>query len=289
MTRAAPLVLKLYATNHSIQAIDRLNSTIGNTMNNLMPMENTTHWILQGKGGVGKSFASSILAQYMIERGHEPACGDTDPVNSTFYQIAALNVQLIKIAEDGIVMQRLFDPLFESILLSDRVSVVDNGASTFLPFAQFIKSNCVLETMQEYGKQVFIHCVVTGGQSKDDTAAGLISLIDLVRSTQSNAKIVVWVNEFWGKPTFDGKTLEQNEWFQEALPIIQGVVTIVQRNGDDFITDIRLMTERHMTYREVKVSTDFGLMPKSRIFNVFNDVYRQLDVVFSREDGSSNE
>ncbi|UNB66157.1 hypothetical protein [Pseudomonas syringae group genomosp. 7] len=87
-------------------------------MNNLMPMENTTYRILQveKQGGVGKSFASSILAQYMIERGHEPACGDTDPVNSTFYQIAALNVQLIKIAEDGIVMQRLFDPLFESIL-----------------------------------------------------------------------------------------------------------------------------------------------------------------------------
>ncbi|KPX16238.1 conjugal transfer protein, TraL family, partial [Pseudomonas syringae] len=280
MTRAAPLVLKLYATNHSIQAIDRLTSTLGNTMNNLMPMENTTNWVLQGKGGVGKSFVASILAQYLIERGYHPACGDTDPVNSTFYQIKDLDVQLIKIAENGIVVQRLFDPLFESILLSDTVSVVDNGASTFLPFAQFIKSNYILQTMEQYNKQVLIHCVVTGGQAKDDTAAGLISLIDLVKDSGSGAKIVVWLNEFWGTPTFDGKTLGETTWFQEAQDVIQGIVTIIQRTGDDFITDIRLMTERHMTYREVKLSTDFGIIPKSRIFNVFNDVYRQLDKTF---------
>lgn len=249
-------------------------------MTQLQSFNNTTHWILQGKGGVGKSFSASVLAQYLIERGYTPACGDTDPVNSTFHQISALNVQLIKIAENGIVMQRLFDPLFESILLSEKVSVVDNGASTFLPFVQFIKSNAVLDTMEQFGKQVFIHCVVTGGQSKDDTAAGLLSLIDLVNASKSSAKIVVWVNEFWGPPTFNEQPLTEVEWFTQASDIIAGVVTIVQRTGDDFITDVRVMTERHLTYKEVKASTDFGIMTKSRIYNVFNDVYRQLDQVF---------
>jgi hypothetical protein len=259
----------------------------GEFMKNLMPMDKTTNWVLQGKGGVGKSFVSSILAQYLIERGYQPQCGDTDPVNSTFHQIKDLDVQLIKIAEDGIVVQRLFDPLFESILLSDTVSVVDNGASTFLPFAQFIKSNGILEIMQQYEKQVFIHCVLTGGQAKDDTAAGLISLIDLVQSSNSNAKIVVWVNEFWGVPTFNGKSLEETKWFQEATSVIQGVVRIIQRVGDDFITDVRFMTERHMTYREVKLSTDFGIMAKSRIYNVFNDVFRQLDSTFEIDEQAS--
>lgn len=252
-------------------------------MTSIMSMDKTTHWILQGKGGVGKSLVASMLAQYLIGHNYEPACGDTDPVNSTFYQIKDLNVQLIKIAENGIVVQRLFDPLFESILLSDTVSVVDNGASTFLPFAQFIKSNSILETMQQYDKQVFIHCVVTGGQAKDDTVAGLISLIDLLRSTNTCAKIVVWVNEFWGTPTFDGQRLEETQWFQEGASVIQGVVKIIQRNGDDFVTDIRLMTERHQTYRQIKLSSEFGIMSKSRIFNVFNDVYRQLDEIFAAE------
>lgn len=250
-------------------------------MTNIIPMDTTTHWILQGKGGVGKSLVASVLAQYLIEHKYQPACGDTDPVNSTFHQIKDLDVQLIKIAENGVVVQRLFDPLFESILLSDTVSVVDNGASTFLPFAHFLKTNCILETMQQYEKQVFIHCVVTGGQAKDDTASGLASLVDLVKGTESNAKIVVWINEFWGTPTFDGKHLAETKWFKDARPVIQGVVNIVQRSGDDFVTDIRLMTERHMTYRQIKESADFGLMSKSRIFNVFKDIYCQLDQVFA--------
>ena len=42
------------------------------------------HMILQGKGGVGKSFISSILAQHRIAKGKNPLCIDTDPVNATF-------------------------------------------------------------------------------------------------------------------------------------------------------------------------------------------------------------
>ena len=40
--------------------------------------------VLQGKGGVGKSFVASTLAQYMKNKGEEPLCIDTDPVNTTF-------------------------------------------------------------------------------------------------------------------------------------------------------------------------------------------------------------
>lgn len=42
------------------------------------------HMMLQGKGGVGKSFASAMMAQFMADRGEAPLCIDTDPVNQTF-------------------------------------------------------------------------------------------------------------------------------------------------------------------------------------------------------------
>jgi cellulose biosynthesis protein BcsQ len=48
--------------------------------------------VLQGKGGVGKSFIAATLAQYKINKGHEPLCIDTDPVNATFAGYKALNV-----------------------------------------------------------------------------------------------------------------------------------------------------------------------------------------------------
>ncbi|MNF86386.1 hypothetical protein D3C84_688190 [compost metagenome] len=243
-------------------------------------MNGTTHWTLQGKGGVGKSLVSSILGQYFTERGYIPACADTDPVNSTFHRIESLNVTLVPITDGGTVVQRLFDPLFEAILSADGVSVIDNGASTFLPITQFIGSNSILEAMAECDKRVFIHSIITGGQAKDDTVTGLIKLIELVKNSKTNAKIVVWQNDFWGMPSWAGESLEKMEWIKNNSDIIQGIVQIVDRKSDAFSTDIRLMSEFHLTCREFRDSDQFGMLAKSRVFRVFNDVYSELDRVF---------
>ncbi len=242
---------------------------------------NTTHLVLQGKGGVGKSLKAGALGQYFNHHGYDTLCRDTDPVNSTFYRMTGLNVELVPIAEGGSVVQRLFDPLFEDILETDRVSVVDNGASTFLPMLKFITSNYILQTMQDAGKQPYIHTVVTGGQAKDDTVTGLLSLIDMLRQTGSNTKIVVWQNEFWGIPEFNGKPLDQMPWFSDNGDLIQGLVSIKDRNSDAYATDMRLVTEKHMTWMEVKASSEFGTLAKSRIGRVYSDIFSELDNVFA--------
>jgi hypothetical protein len=46
----------------------------------------SVHIILQGKGGVGKSFVSAILAQYFRTKPAPVHCLDTDPINATFAQ-----------------------------------------------------------------------------------------------------------------------------------------------------------------------------------------------------------
>lgn len=240
----------------------------------------SVHLILQGKGGCGKSLIAAVKAQYCQARGYTPINGDTDPVNSTFAQIKGLNAQRILITEGGAVVQRKFDPLFEQIVALDRVAVIDNGASTFLPLIKYIKSNEILNLLQASGKRVYIHCVMVGGQAKDDTAQGLLSLLDLVKQSGSNAKIVVWENEFWGIPEFEGKALAEMPWIQDNADVIQGIVKIVDRNSDAFTTDIRLMTERHMTLCDVMNSDEFGMFAKSRIQRVFTDLFLELDRVY---------
>ena len=46
------------------------------------------HFIMQGKGGVGKTFTASLLAQYLIDNRSDDALPlrfiDTDLVNATF-------------------------------------------------------------------------------------------------------------------------------------------------------------------------------------------------------------
>lgn len=54
------------------------------------------HFILQGKGGVGKSFIATLLAQYLSQ--HNEIVGfDTDPVNASFEQYKSLSVQTVPI------------------------------------------------------------------------------------------------------------------------------------------------------------------------------------------------
>jgi len=80
------------------------------------------HMILQGKGGVGKSFISSTLAQHKVAKGGNPLCIDTDPVNATFYGFKKLNVKQINVMNNDersnrpSVAMRLKETRWQSLL-----------------------------------------------------------------------------------------------------------------------------------------------------------------------------
>ena len=59
--------------------------------------------VLQGKGGVGKSFVSAILAQYFRTKSAPVHCVDTDPINTTFAQYRLLNAEHLKVLKRGTV------------------------------------------------------------------------------------------------------------------------------------------------------------------------------------------
>jgi hypothetical protein len=79
------------------------------------------HMVLQGKGGVGKSFIAAVLAQYMNAMGKKPLCIDTDPVNAIFHGYKALNVQRLEIMEGDEINPRHFDALVEMFASSSRM------------------------------------------------------------------------------------------------------------------------------------------------------------------------
>jgi cellulose biosynthesis protein BcsQ len=79
----------------------------------------TVHLILQGKGGVGKSFIAALLAQYLPEKSISVRCFDADPVNNTLANFPALNavkIDLIESSDNGRrINPRRFDYLVEQI------------------------------------------------------------------------------------------------------------------------------------------------------------------------------
>lgn len=95
------------------------------------------HMVLSGKGGVGKSFVASILAQYKIHKGQKPLCIDTDLVSSTFTSFKALNVKQFKV--DGCAETHLWnlDRLMERIPSSHDDMIIDNGPSSFAQMSRY--------------------------------------------------------------------------------------------------------------------------------------------------------
>ena len=57
------------------------------------------HFVLQGKGGVGKTLIASLLAQFYLKKGGPLVCLDTDPVNGSFSAIREIDASHIKLLD----------------------------------------------------------------------------------------------------------------------------------------------------------------------------------------------
>ncbi|MDD4937253.1 MAG: conjugal transfer protein TraL [Acidiphilium sp.] len=234
------------------------------------------HFTLQGKGGVGKSLVSSLITQYLRANGSEVIAVDTDPVNATLAGYKAFNTQRLELMEGGSLIERNFDKLIEQIVTEDAHFVVDNGTASFIPLSFYIAENDAINLIGENGKQVVIHTVVTGGQAMKDTLAGLAGLMDKM---PGDARIVVWLNEFFGDIEAEGKTFEDMKVYQNNKDRIHGLVRIVRQTGSTFGKDVQLMLDAKLTFDEIAASPEFGLMSKSRLSRVREAIFNQLKAV----------
>ncbi len=98
-------------------------------------MQNTIHFVLQAKGGIGKSFVSTLLAQYLLNETGAVRCFDTDQENTTFTHYEALNVRHVTVANSSrLIEPKKFDGLMETLLTEEGNFVIDTGA-TFTPLS----------------------------------------------------------------------------------------------------------------------------------------------------------
>ena len=158
-------------------------------------MHNTVHFILQGKGGIGKTLVSTILAQWLAAKDERPLrCYDTDQENATFSRYKAMNVKHVPVMTDTRnIDPKRFDALMIDLLEEDGNCVVDNGANTFSPLMGYLLENDCFDLLQESGRKVYIHTIVGGGDTLHDTAMGFVST---AKSTR--VPLVLWENEHFG-------------------------------------------------------------------------------------------
>jgi len=231
--------------------------------------------ILQGKGGVGKSWIATLLAQYYSIKGIPPRCIDTDPVNATFSGYRAFKVESLNIMDGDDINSRAFDQLIERIMDVDggQQMVVDNGASTFVPLCSYLLQNDVVGLLTEAGHSVRFHTVITGGQALPDTIEGFSSLAANI----PNVPVVVWLNEYFGKPEHNGKTFEDSKVFEKYKDRVQALVTIPAVKPETFGTDVQKMMKRHDTFAEADVSVDYSIMEHQRLRMMWRKLLGQME------------
>jgi hypothetical protein len=235
------------------------------------------HLTLQGKGGVGKSFVSSLVAQYLRSKDKPVTAVDTDPINATFSGYESLNVQRLELMQGGTVNERNFDSLVLKILDEKNSNyVVDNGSASFVPLCHYIIENETVLSIVDSGKEVFVHTVITGGSALMDTLIGLEALIEQM---PEEVRLVVWLNEFLGKIESDGKSFEEMKIYQDNKDRIHSIVRIEQRTAATYGEDIKQMMESKMTFDEVNMSLKFNSIEKSRLFRVKKAIFDQLEGV----------
>ena len=234
------------------------------------------HMVLQGKGGVGKSFISALMAQYLQDRGLEPVCIDTDPVNATFAGYAAFHVHAIDLMDGRDINPRRFDLLVEKIAAAKpgQHVIIDNGASSFLPLADYMISYDVPALIKDLGHELWLHSVVTGGQAQDDTLEGLLELLE-----NFALPVAVWLNPFCGRIEKDGKTFTQMQLYRDYRERVAGIVEIPEFNPKTTGHDVSELLKSRRPFREALQDPNVLLMTRQRLRMAQRELYGRLEQV----------
>lgn len=244
-----------------------------------MNEQNAIHLTMQGKGGVGKTFLSFLLAQNLkYHHGQDIACYDTDPVNATFSQYKALGVTHVKLSDEtNRINTRNFDQLMESLLNDPRAAVVDNGASSFLPLASYLKENDALSLLFDAGRSIYVHIIVVGGQGFMDT---LSSLSQLVNQIDPRVKIVVWENGYFGELRSGETMFHDTQAYKAISKRLTGTVVLPALTSDTLGADLQLLTNAHQCFHEVQEDPSWQVMAKHRLNTYYKAINTRIDALW---------
>ncbi|WP_373740189.1 conjugal transfer protein TraL [Neisseria sp.] len=240
------------------------------------------HIVVMSKGGVGKSFSTTILAQYVkAKAANVPVYFfDTDPQNQTFARFKALEPEIVNIKnENNTINTRVFDGLMGKLIGEDGIAVIDTGAGTFLPLMSYIAENYIDELLMDNGVRLILHVPITGGQDLVDCLNTLSQLAGSI-----DAEIVVWLNPYKGAielndGTFGSKRKGFTDFpvYKENKSKIIGIINIGQRTSDTFGKDIEMMTRNSLTFSEITTSPLFDILSRQRMKLFQRDLFNELE------------
>ncbi|WP_295408804.1 conjugal transfer protein TraL [uncultured Thiocystis sp.] len=231
---------------------------------------------LQAKGGVGKSYVSSILAQYFQELDLAVRCIDTDTTNPTLMRYQPLRCEYLKLSEDNVINPRAFDTLVEITATAEAEThiVVDVGSNGFQPFMAYAVENDLFHVLEHLDVQVVINSVIAGGPDVAETVKITKAVLEHTR-----VPTLIWQNAHLGALELRQRPVADLELFAVFAHRILGWVTLPKYPAATFGQDVEHMLKQRWTFDEA--IERLTLMPRMRIQTVKRDLWAQLDRVFA--------
>ncbi len=184
-------------------------------------LRNTGHFILGKKGGTGKTFTASILAEYIrdgMTSGHVLGPGDAsgfmvfdaDPSNYSLSQVGSLNARRAAIfPRSGEVDVAELDRVFAPGEFGEEVRVVDMGSTGYVEILQYLRETEIFDLWNQTGKRVFLHTPLCGGERLGSTLKALGEIME----NFPEADIMVWCNDYDPGRTSTG-ILSVQDWLE---------------------------------------------------------------------------
>ena len=234
----------------------------------------SVHMILQGKGGVGKSYAAALLAQHFKAHGALPLCIDTDPINQTLVGYAGLNTRALELMEGDDLNPRAFDQLVDWVMGAEpgQVFVIDNGAASFVPLCAWMVENEVAALFAQSGVAFTLHSVLTGGQALDDTVVGLKNLL----AHFPLSPVVVWLNEYFGRTERNGVAFADSKLAKAHREQLGALIRIPALRRETFGADVDELLRAKRTYAEAAADPDLSIMARQRLAMVWRELDTQM-------------
>ena len=237
----------------------------------------TIHFILQKKGGIGKTFIAFLLAQYFQEIYGKCICYDTDPLNesSGLISIPRLNVHPFKFVDsEGNFEKKQLDVLMEQILANEEDDniVIDNGSTSFNPITSYIKDTGALELLHEYGHTVYAHCILGAGKELNDTTKGTVEISNIFEN------VVIWINPFWGEVIVNGKRFTDTAFYMENSHKYHAIINLPTYSVL-FKYDLMKMLGKRITFQQALKGDHegelFTLMQRQRLIMIWRQIKQE--------------
>jgi hypothetical protein len=210
----------------------------------------SVHFVMQAKGGVGKSTVAVLLAEYMIERELPLQCFDTDPSNATLYEFGGLNAEYVQSLKGFRVGESMFDPMMSKILKTkDKAMLVDVGTSNYLPMMSYLRDADLFSVLAEQERQVYVHVPIVGGADHAETMQGLEFMSGFVGG--KGGRVVVWENDLRGVASCGITETIDGPGVCGIVPMRIGYDADGAMRGDTFLNDFRALMEHRLLFSEL--------------------------------------